>query len=1098
MSIFRFITRSLSYYWKQQLAVFVGTVVSTAVLAGAMILGDSVRYSLSRLVDMRLGKTQYSIVTGSRFIRAQLASDISAELRMPATSLMLLGGIAINPETGKRIAAAQVVGIDPGFSAFSLSKLPIVSPGEAIISRNTAQRLSLKIGDQFLVRVEKVGLIPVNAPFSPENTSSVAFRLTVAGIATDSMLGRFSLRNNQASPYNIFISRDMLGSQLQMKGLANVILIADDGLKVKREQALKAALKKCWNLQDASLRIDAPEGAGYFDLISSRIFIDDTVVGILSGIQLPHVNILSYLVNSFKDGHKQTPYSFATAASPPLVPESIGDNGIIINKWLADDLDAHIDDSMALDYFIIGPLRTLDTRSSRFLIQGIIPNDGSNEAKLLMPDFPGLSNAGSCRDWNTGIPVDLKRIRDKDEKYWKEFKGSPKAYISYKAGRTLWKNRFGSCTAIRFNTRDIAPDSLKTLLLKKLNPQDIGIELVAARQIGSTSAANSVDFGSLFLYLSFFVIAGSILLIILIYVLNTESRKRESAVFAGLGFSRKQITGLRLLESTPVIIAGGFTGSFAGIAYNYFLLAGLNSLWRDAIHTNMLKVKISPLTMVISAVLGIILALISIWWVSWRTLKNPVSGLLKDNSKSSYAGPSPRHILMAWIGISCIGVSIIVLTVSLSSHAYQNAGLFLTSGGLFLLGSVLSLAFLIARLDYDKKPMVNIQRLALKNARRNKIRSLSVILILALGVFIIILTGSYRRTFYGEENILKSGSGGYRFWAETSIPLSFNLNTANGKNKLVLDNIKDLDSLHFEQFHSFEGDDASCLNLNQVQKPRILGIPAKLFDKRQAFSFIQLRKEIDSQHPWKALETSYGNNIYPAFADQTVIQYGLKKTIGDTLSYLNERGKPFRLILAGGLDNSVFQGSLLVADDVLLNQFPSIPGSRTMLVDVPSAREKIVAGILSNSLQDYGIEITTVSARLSEFNSVENTYLAVFMLLGGLGLLMGTFGLGLILIRSMLERKHELALLSAMGFNRNALTKLIFTEYMSLLLAGTGIGIVSALIGILPSLLSPVFTVQSGFLIVIILLILLSGAIWIYVPARSFLRRNLVESLRNE
>ena len=393
---------------------------------------------------------------------------------------------------------------------------------------------------------------------------------------------------------------------------------------------------------------------------------------------------------------------------------------------------------------------------------------------------------------------------------------------------------------------------------------------------------------------------------------------------------------------------------------------------------------------------------------------------------------------------------------------------------------------------------MTIPALAIRNAGRNHWRSLAVILILAIGIFIIVLTGAYRKTYYGSENIAQSGTGGYQLWAETSVPLPFDLNSPAGRKNLVYENESYLDSVHFIQFHSLEGDDASCLNLNQVKKPRILGISPDEFDRKQAFSFVNLAKGTSHDHPWKQLGNSNGNNIFSAFADQTVIQYGLKKSAGDTLSYVNEAGRIFGLRLAGALDNSIFQGNILVSDSILLSQYPSAGGTRFMLVNMPAGKQKQVAAILKNSLKDYGIEITPASARLAEFNSVENIYLTVFIILGGLGLVIGTLGLGIVLLRNMLERRHELALLQALGYRRRRIMLLVVFEYYFLLLSGMACGVVSAFIAIFPSLVSPAFTVQGGFLGMLLLLILISGAMWIYIPAWLALRAPLIPALRND
>lgn len=89
------------------------------------------------------------------------------------------------------------------------------------------------------------------------------------------------------------------------------------------------------------------------------------------------------------------------------------------------------------------------------------------------------------------------------------------------------------------------------------------------------------------------------------------------------------------------------------------------------------------------------------------------------------------------------------------------------------------------------------------------------------------------------------------------------------------------------------------------------------------------------------------------------------------------------------------------------------------------------------------------------FNAVQNTYLSTFQVLGGLGLLLGSAGLGVVVLRNVLERRGELALLTAVGFQRGQLSRLIFLEHALLLVMGLVLGVGSAAVAVLPSLLAP-------------------------------------------
>ncbi|HCR52815.1 MAG TPA: hypothetical protein DIW27_00265, partial [Cytophagales bacterium] len=148
--------------------------------------------------------------------------------------------------------------------------------------------------------------------------------------------------------------------------------------------------------------------------------------------------------------------------------------------------------------------------------------------------------------------------------------------------------------------------------------------------------------------------------------------------------------------------------------------------------------------------------------------------------------------------------------------------------------------------------------------------------------------------------------------------------------------------------------------------------------------------------------------------------------------------------------------------------------------------------------QDYGIDISSTSERLNQFNSVSNTYLSVFMILGGLGLLIGTIGMGIILYRNMLERRQEIAVLMAIGFTRKKIRYLFFAENLILLTTGIVSGILTAVMALIPSFMSPTYTLPESYLFVIIILIYIHALCWIYFPLRKALDKNIIIALRKE
>ncbi|MEN8122572.1 MAG: ABC transporter permease, partial [Bacteroidota bacterium] len=705
MSLYKLILKSLWYFRRQHLAVLAGTIISTAVLTGALIVGDSVKYTLTQLVEKRLGATKFALQTGDRFVRAKLADEISNKLNISTASLLIVQGIAINSDGGQRINSTNVLGVKSSFWQLSDIKMPELKADEAIISANTAQNLNLKVGDELLLRVQNADVIPLNAPFVSQENNSIALRLKIIYIADDKSLGRFSLKSNQTAPYNIFVSHKYLSEKLELKGLSNLILVAEDENQKLNSTKLDETLNEIWQLEDVGVKIQELKEQGKYELVSSRIFIDEAISEAAANINIPYEQVLTYLVNSISFNDKETPYSFVTAATEPIIPNQLSENEIVINEWLANDLQVKKGDSINLKYYIIGPLRTLVEENKSFIINDIIPTQSTILNNSLMPSFPGLSDAGNCRDWETGIPIDLDKIRDKDEEYWNDYRGTPKAFISSEMGQHLWNNKFGNYTAIRFGKNNVEQSKLQNELLKRLNPADFKLVFTDVKTHGLNAVNNSVDFGGLFLSLSFFVIVAGILLTVLIYSLNTESRKQETGILSGLGYKKNQILKIRFYESIIIIVIGGILGSLMGIVYNYGIIAGLNSVWQDAVKTNLLQIFINPITLIIGAFSGILIALIAIYFITIKSLKNPIANLVKEKVPTLDT-PGKINVSNKLLGIIGILGSAGLVLYSLITSVDENAALFLSASALFIFGSIALLNHYLKKLaeKISKKP----------------------------------------------------------------------------------------------------------------------------------------------------------------------------------------------------------------------------------------------------------------------------------------------------------------------------------------------------------------------------------------------------------
>ena len=134
-----------------------------------------------------------------------------------------------------------------------------------------------------------------------------------------------------------------------------------------------------------------------------------------------------------------------------------------------------------------------------------------------------------------------------------------------------------------------------------------------------------------------------------------------------------------------------------------------------------------------------------------------------------------------------------------------------------------------------------------------------------------------------------------------------------------------------------------------------------------------------------------------------------------------------------------------------------------------------------------------------EFHRVENTYLSTFQTLGGLGLLLGTVGLAAVLLRNVLERRRELALLGAVGYRRGGLLVIVVSESALLLLCGLAAGTVCALIATAPAAAArggrlPV--AASGW--ILLFAVFATGLVSSIVATRAAVASRLLDALRAE
>ena len=174
------------------------------------------------------------------------------------------------------------------------------------------------------------------------------------------------------------------------------------------------------------------------------------------------------------------------------------------------------------------------------------------------------------------------------------------------------------------------------------------------------------------------------------------------------------------------------------------------------------------------------------------------------------------------------------------------------------------------------------------------------------------------------------------------------------------------------------------------------------------------------------------------------------------------------------------------------------PAIACCCVDAARSDEAALVTRLESAFADQGLDVVAARDRLAAFHRVENTYLSTFQALGGLGLLLGTVGLGTLLFRNALERRREIALLRAVGYRPGHVSAMLVAENAALLALGVGAGIVAALAAVVPATQRTGGGVPWTSLAAVAGAVLVTGLVTSAIAAAVVRRAPLVPALRSE
>lgn len=183
--------------------------------------------------------------------------------------------------------------------------------------------------------------------------------------------------------------------------------------------------------------------------------------------------------------------------------------------------------------------------------------------------------------------------------------------------------------------------------------------------------------------------------------------------------------------------------------------------------------------------------------------------------------------------------------------------------------------------------------------------------------------------------------------------------------------------------------------------------------------------------------------------------------------------------------------------DLFKSVWNEITGSEIALVKTGDSRSIAeIKSLTETALSEYGVRVMPTIQRLKEFNSVTDTYLTIFMALGGFGLLIGIAGFIIVVRKDLASRREQIALLRALGYSDTRIARLMIAKNRIIPLAAISAGFALSLCAVIGGLSG--VTISLWIITVIFLLLLIAGVLFfIDKTVNKFIsNENIIHSTR--
>lgn len=1029
MNAQRLILRGIAFHWRSHAASMLSVAVATMVMAGALLVGESVRGSLAEAALRRLGQIE-SAMQASQPFRSGLADQIPG-----AAAVLTLEGVAENPEGGLQVPNVQVVGCDANFEKVFGDSLGKIEDGEVVLNAALASDLGARSGDEILLRVRRPNAADATLFRGRRRGDALAsVRCTIARVLPRRGIGEFSLVQPTTPKRTLFVRREWLADRIGQPSRANAILVQGGS---EGSSATGGAVGRI-QLEDLGLRLVGTRSPDRLVLVSDRIVLDAQVVeaavsagGRAGCTPIPvSVNLAASLRKAGND-HPTVSYATVAAYDPAeRVGASIQPGEALPTAWLVQALALRPGDRLQVSVLKPGgdgsyvetwlpdPLQVVEPP----------PIGAPRPEPALTPQVPGVTDADTVGDWRPPFPVDMRRVTQADEDYWKAHRAAPKLYVHPSTMARLWElsGEPGNTTTglmLAWPRSPGAEERFVRALLEEMGQRSLLPAFRPVRDQALEASQGSTDFAGLFFGLGLFVVLAGMGLAYGVVHHMVERRASESGMLLALGCHPTQVRLWLLAETLVVAVAGSLAGVALSIPYAGLVVRHLGSVWGGESSSVALRLHVGADPLLSGFALGLIVGLAAGWWACRRIAIGPVLPLL-----SGWQSRQAVDLESAFARTRALSTLVLAPLLALAA-----LGAVLAPGwrgslvpALAIVASLLFVVLLqtlLLRRTQSRPASSSLGGIVLRNLAVRRRGAWTTAGVLACATLVLVVAAANRR------NALSFGALDYDLVARVSVPLPVDPSTEAGRRSLGFseDAERLLRRSTILAFPASPGEDASCANLARPASPRLVGLT---------------RAQQETLLDGSRLPEARGD-VFPAAGNADTVKWQLHSGLGRVFEFVGPDGRRAKLRFVQLLSTGLFAGDLLVSEHSLRRLYPDAQGTSVLLVRCPGASNE-VARTLRTELADFGIEVRTTREAVQTLADVQNLYLGAFLALGSLGVLLGITGVALGVLRNAEDQRHAHALMLSLGIGRRAVGTALALEQILVLTAGLALGLASA------------------------------------------------------